>query len=779
MTTPLYKQKDASIEARVEDLLSRMTLEEKIAQLGSVGPKEILDDNGNLDVEKARKAIPHGIGQIARIAGASGLFPKEAAEAANQVQKFLLTETRLGIPALIHEECLSGLMTAGSTTYPQSIGMASTFDPELVQRVTTEIRKQMRAIGAHLGLSPVLDVARDFRWGRVEETFGEDPYLVARMAVAYVKGLQGDDLREGVVATLKHFAGHGASEGGRNHGPVNVSPRELREVHIFPYEAAIRIARARSVMNAYHAIDGIPCAASRELLTDILRGELGFEGIVVSDYFSIRLLHEDQLVARDLREAAVLALSAGLDVECPTTECYGEHLLSAVREGLISEAVIDTAVRRHLRLKFELGLFDNIYVEPEKVSVVFETPEQRALALEAARKSIVLLKNENNLLPLSKNIKRIAVIGPNAHNTRAVQGDYAYDAHVNPKEDTIKVVTILDGIKAKVGPDVEVRYAQGCTVMSDRTDGIPEAVKLAEESDLAIVVVGGQSGLSGIIVGDEDISAVDFGRVKPKVTEPDGESHDRAELGLTGAQEELVKAVHATGTPTVVVLVGGRPLSIPWIAEHIPAIVQAWLPGEEAGNAVADVLFGDYNPGGKLPVSIPKKVGQQPVHYSRTKISKNRRYVFTDSEPLWPFGFGLSYTTFSFSDLQLSAKELGPAEDLVVSCRVTNTGDRAGDEVVQLYVRDHFASRARPIKELKGFKRVHLEPGESKVVRFKLYSDQLAFIDVDGNLVVEPGEFTVMIGSSSEDIHLSETFTVTELRKVPRARKYFSEVTVE
>lgn len=779
MSIPLYKRKDAPVEARVEDLLSRMTLEEKIAQLGSIGPKEILDADGNLDLERARKAIPHGIGQIARIAGASGLFPRKAAEAANQVQKFLLTETRLGIPALIHEECLSGLMVAGGTTYPQSIGMASTFEPELMQRVTTEIRKQMRAIGTHLGLSPVLDVARDFRWGRVEETFGEDPYLIARMAVAYVKGLQGDDLRDGVAATLKHFAGHGASEGGRNHAPVNVSARELRETHLFPYEAAIREARARSVMNAYHAIDGIPCAASRELLTDILRGEFGFEGVVVSDYGSVRLLHDDQLVARDLREAAILALSAGIDVECPKIECYGEELLSAVREGLISEAVVDQAVRRHLKLKFELGLFDEVYVEPERVELVFETPEQRELAREAARKSIVLLKNDNNLLPLAKDIKRIAVIGPNAHNTRSVQGDYAYDAHVNPPEDTIRVVTVLEGIKAKVDPGVEVRYAQGCTVMGQSRDGIPEAVKAAQESDLAIVVVGGQSGLSGLIIREEDISRVDFSGQRAKVYEPDGEGHDRAELTLPGVQEELVKAVHATGTPTVVVLINGRPLSIPWIAENVPAIVEAWLPGEEAGNAVADVLFGDYNPGGKLPVSIPRQVGQQPVHYSRSKISRNRRYVFTDAQPLWPFGFGLSYTTFAFSDLELSAKELAPAEDLVVSCRVTNTGERAGDEVVQLYVRDHFASRVRPVKELKGFKRVHLEPGESRVVRFRLHSDQLAFIDVDGNLVVEPGEFTVMIGSSSEDIHLSDTLTVTALRRVPRARKFFSEVAVE
>ena len=778
MVEPLYKRKDVPVDVRVEDLLSRMTLEEKVAQLGSVGPLEILDEQGNLDPEKAAQAMPHGIGQVARIAGASGLFPKEAAEASNQVQKYLLTQTRLGIPALIHEECLSGLMSPGGTVYPQSIGMGSSFEPELMERVTTEIRKQMRAIGTHLGLSPVVDVARDFRWGRVEETFGEDPYLVASMGTAYIRGLQGDDLRTGVVGTLKHFAGHGAPEGGRNHAPVNLSPRELREMHIFPYEAAIREAKARSVMNAYHSIDGIPCAGSRELLTDILRGELGFEGVVVSDYYSIRLLHEDHLVAEDLRRAGVMALEAGLDIECPTIECYGDLLVSAVRDGLISEAVVDNAVRRHLKLKFELGLFDEIFVEPERVSVVFETPEQRALAREAAQKSIVLLKNENGLLPLAKDIKKLAVIGPNANCTRSVQGDYTYDAHVDPEEDTIEVVTVLDGIKAKVGPEVEVRYAQGCTIMGESREGFAEAVQCAEESDLVVLVIGGKSGLSGLIRREEGVSAVDFNQ-QGLVTEPDGESHDRTDLVLTGVQEELVKAVHATGKPVVVVLINGRPLCIPWIAENIPAIVEAWLPGEEAGNAVADVLFGDYNPGGKLPVSIPRSVGQQPVHYNRLKMSKSRRYISTDAEPLYPFGFGLSYTTFAFSDLELSSKELELAEDITISCRVTNTGERAGEEVVQLYIRDHFASRARPVQELKGFKRIYLEPGESKVVRFRLYSDQLAFIGLDGKLTVEPGEFSVLIGSSSKDIHLTDTFTVTGLRKVAYARKYFSEVTVE
>lgn len=774
MDKPLYQNSNAPIQARVEDLIIRMTLEEKVAQLSGIGPERLLDAGGNLVESQAKKLLKHGIGQITRIAGGSGQDPEVAARASNQVQKFLVENTRLGIPAMLHEECLSGLMAKGGTTYPQSIGMASSFDPDLMQEITTEIRKQIRAVGGHLGLSPVLDIARDYRWGRVEETFGEDPYLVAAMAVAYVKGLQGDDLREGVIATLKHFVGHGFPEGGLNHAPVNVSERELREMALFPYEAAIREGHAGSVMNAYHSIDGMPCGASTELLTDLLRGELGFEGIVVSDYYSIGMLHREHRIAENLQKAGVIALEAGLDIELPETECYGERLVDAVQQGLISEATIDLSVRRHLRSKFEVGAFDQPFVDTTSTMSVFETPEQRHLARQAACKTMVLLKNEDNLLPLPKSGKSLAIIGPSADSTRNVLGDYAYSAHVNSPEDAVRVVSILEGIKTKIGPDVTIRYAEGCDIMSNNRDGFAEAIKAAEQSDYAIVVVGGKSGLSGLVNAEEGISEVDFTK-QGTVTEPDGESHDRTDLTLTGVQQELVEAIKATNTPTIVVLINGRPLAVEWIAEHIPAIIEAWLPGSEGGNAVADVLFGDYNPGGKLPLSIARNVGQLPVHYNRTHMSTNRKYIFDDNKPLYPFGFGLSYTTFAYDNLSVSPTEVRGAAQIKVEFTLTNTGQLAGDEVVQLYISDLFASRARPVKELKGFKRLHLQPGETRRVTFKLSTDQLAFYDNDLNLMIEPGQFQVMVGSSSQDTHLTEHFEVTgSVKKIPHARTYFA-----
>ena len=775
MDNLLYQDSKAPVQARVEDLLSRMTLEEKVAQLSGMGPERLLDAKGNLIKAQAQKLLKNGVGQITRIAGASGQDPEVAARASNQVQKFLLENTRLGIPALLHEECLSGLMAKGGTTYPQSIGMAATFDPDLMQQITTEIRKQIRAVGGHLALSPVLDVIRDYRWGRVEEAFGEDPYLVAAMAVAYVRGLQGNDLRTGIIATLKHFLGHGFPEGGLNHAPVNMSERELREVALFPYEAAIREARAGSVMNAYHSIDGQPCGASKELLTDLLRGELGFDGIVVADYYSIGMLHREHRIAESLQMAGVIALEAGLDIELPETECYGEKLIDAVQQGLISEATVDLAVRRHLRAKFEVGVFDEPFVDTSNTLSVFETPYQRGLARLAACKSMVLLKNEDKLLPLPKSGKSFAVIGPSADSTRNVLGDYAYSAHVNSPEDAVPVVSILEGIQAKVGPDVTIRYAEGCDIMGDNREGFAEAVEAAEQSDYAIVVIGGKSGLSGLVNAEEGISEVDFTK-QGTVTEPDGESHDRTDLTLTGVQQELVEAIRATNTPTIVVLVNGRPLAVEWIAEHIPAIIEAWLPGSEAGHAVADVLFGDFNPGGKLPVSIPRSVGQLPVHYNRTHMATNRKYIFDDNRPLYPFGFGLSYTTFAYENLSVTPQEVKGASQIEVEFDLINTGEVAGDEVVQLYISDLFASLVRPVKELKGFRRIHLEPGESKRVCFKLSSDQIAFYDKNMNLIVEPGEFQVQVGSSSQDIRLTGQFEVKgNVKVIPHARTYFAQ----
>lgn len=767
---------------KVEILISEMTLEEKVAQLGSVGPDKIMEA-GKFSQQKAEKYLKNGIGQITRIAGASALEPEKAAELANQVQKYLAEETRLGIPALIHEECLSGYMGKGGTTFPQSIGIASSWEPELLKRQTDVIRKQLRSIGAHLALSPVADVARDLRWGRVEETFGEDPYLVAEMVNAYVAGLQGEKLSEGIIATLKHFAGHSYSEGGRNHAPVNLSERELRETFLFPFEAAIKTAKAGSVMNAYHDIDGIPCAASRQLLTDILRGEWGFDGIVVSDYWSIKMLYNEHKIAVDLQEAGIKALSAGLDIELPETECYGHNLVKGVKEGLISEKIIDQAVSRHLLTKFKTNIFEKRYVNTDQINSLFETPAQRELARESARKTMVLLKNESAILPLSKQIESIALIGPSAASTRNLLGDYAYSAHVDSKEDAVDIVSIMAGIKAKISSETKLNYAAGCNIMDQNKDGFSQAVKAAQASQVAVVVVGGKSGLSGM--GENENSedeVVDFegGAFLSELqntTDTTGEHHDRTSLNLPGVQEELVKEIVKTGTPVIVVFVNGRPLSSQWIAENAAAILEAWLPGEEGGNGVADILFGDYNPGGKLPVSIPKNVGQLPIHYNRRHMSHYRDYVFTGNRPLYPFGFGLSYTEFAYANLQISPQKFSGNSEITIQAEIENIGQCSGTEVVQLYVQDKIASLTRPLKSLKGFKRVELAAGEKKRISFILKAEQLAFYDKDMNLVVEPGEFEFMLGSSSTDIRLTNLVElIGDKIELTAERNFFSKV---
>lgn len=589
--------------AKARELLKQMTLEEKVAQLGSYGPDKLLE-NGRLS-EKGKELLRHGIGQITRLAGASDMGPEEAARAANEIQDYLINHTRLGIPALFHEECLSGFMAKGGTTFPQNIGMAASFDPDLMEETTKITRSQMRAAGAHLGLSPVLDLARDLRWGRVEETFGEDPYLVAAMANAYVKGLHGDDLETGVAATLKHYAGHGVCEGGRNHAPVHVSEFEMREQHMLPFEAVIKEQGVLSVMNAYHDWDGVPCACSRKLLTEILRDEWGFQGVVVADYWSIPMLNTDHKVSPDEQTSGVMALKAGLDIELPETQCYGDRLLAAVREGKIDEAVIDLSVERHLAVKFALGIFKNPIIPEVREADQFETPEQRNMAREAARRTMVLLKNEGDILPLKKDIGSIAVIGPNAASTRNLLGDYAYSAHVNRAEDAVRIVSVLDGIKAAVSSGTKINYAEGCTILGQDRSGIPEAVKAAEESDVVVLVVGGRSGLSGVNTLSEDERYLS-GEMEVDQLDSDGEFQDRTDLGFPGVQQELVEQVIAVGKPTIVVLVNGRPLALPWLQKNATAILEAWLPGEEGGHAVADVLFGDYSPSGRLPVSIPK-----------------------------------------------------------------------------------------------------------------------------------------------------------------------------
>mgnify|MGYP001626341373 CR=1 FL=1 len=767
------------VNEKIEELLSKMSLDEKIAQLGSVWVYELFDESGELSEKKMEDLLSNGIGQITRVGGSSGLPPDKSVKISNQIQKFLVEKTRLGIPAIVHEECLNGYMAKGATIFPQMIGIASSWNPQIVHEMANAIRQQMRAVGAHEGLAPLLDVSRDPRWGRIEETFGEDVYLVSVFADNYIKALQ-KNMKNGVMATAKHFVAYAMSEGGLNCAPVHLGERELREVFLRTFEIAVKDARVGSIMNAYNEIDGVPCAASKYLLTDILRKEWKFDGIVVSDYSAIDMIENYHRIARDKIEAAFMALNAGIDVELPTRKYYANTLREGVESGRIPESLINRSVKRVLNSKLKLGLFEKPFVNEKNVFAFFDTDANRAIALNAARESIVLLKNDG-ILPL-RNLHSIAVVGPNAANGRNMLSDYSYPSHIEAfvnnevpdviptsrylksTEGNVKIVSILDGIREKANEKIDVKYARGCDNLDPSKDGFEEAVRIARESDLVIAVVGDRSGLS--------LSATT------------GESRDRSTLDLPGVQEELVEELYKTGKPLVVVLVNGRPFSIKWIADHANAILEAWLPGEEGGHAVADVLFGDYNPSGKLPVSFPRTVGQVPVYYSHKptggKSNWHGDYVEESTKPLFPFGFGLSYTKFEYSDLKIDPLIVNFEKSVNVSFKIKNTGKIAGDEVVQLYVNDKVASITRPVKELKGFAKVHLEAGEEKSVTFELPVDLLAFYDSKMNLVVEAGEFEIMVGSSSEDTRLRGSVELKSGLKASKKRpKFFSTVKIE
>jgi beta-glucosidase len=762
-----YRDAAAPIEARVEDLLGRMTVDEKLAQLGCVWSTQLVADEA-FSPARARELLAHGSGQITRIGASTGLRPAESAAFANAIQRFLVEETRLGIPAIIHEESTAGFTARDATQFPQAIGLASTWNPALIEEAAEVIRAQMLAVGARQTLAPVLDIARDPRWGRTEETYGEDPYLAARLGVAYVRGIQGDDLRAGVVATGKHFLAYGASEGGLNHAPAHVGPRELREVYARPFEAAIREAGLASVMNAYNEIDGLPCGGSRAILDDLLRGELGFDGVVVADYYTTMLLCSFHRVAADKGEAGRMALEAGLDVDLPQLDCFGAPLRAEIDAGRVPMALVDRAVRRHLRVKFALGLFERPLVDDAAAPAAYRTAAQADLARRVAQQSIVLLQNDAGLLPLSARLRHVAVVGPAADDVRLLQGDYSYPAHLEiiyksgrarrsgdiaPRADEIAfrpgpyfppTVTPLAGIRAALPADALVGHAAGCAITGDDASGIAAAVAAAREAEVAIVCVGGRSGLVA------DCTS--------------GEFRDASDLGLTGVQQQLVEAVVATGTPTVVVLVNGRVLALPWIAAHAAAVVEAWLPGEQGGAALADVLFGAVNPTGRLPISMPRTVGQVPIHYGH-KSGGGRSQMLGDysdgpTTPLYPFGHGLSYTTFAYGELTIDPLEGPPTAPIAIACTVRNSGARGGEEVVQLYVRDLVASVTRPVKQLVGFARVALEPGEARRVTFRLDPSQLAFFDAAMRFVVEPGEFQVMVGASSADIRLEGGFRI-------------------
>lgn len=781
LNIPIYLDATYSIDERVADLLNQMNLDEKLAQLGSAWVFELLTDM-KFDSVKAEDLLAHGLGHITRVAGASNLTPREGVKLANTIQQYLRDHTRLGIPAIVHEECCSGYMARNATCFPQIIGLASSWEPSLTKAMAEVVRRQMKSVGAHQGLSPLLDVVRDPRWGRVEETFGEDPYLVALNGVKFVQGLQGRSWDERIIATAKHFVGYGVPDGGFNWNPAHIPARELREIYLLPFETAVKEAKLLSLMNGYNELDGVPCAASKELLDTILRSEWGFDGVVVSDYFSIDQLQLAHHLTDNKTDSAIHALEAGLDIELPNTDCYGAPLKTAVEQGLIDEALIDLSVSRLLQQKFALGLFENPFVESD--AIILDTPEDRALAREIAQKSMVLLKNEASLLPLSKKMSKIAVIGPQAHNTRHLVGDYAYICHIEnlmearelslggmgmpiPErmeidEAFVPMNTILHALRQKVSSETELIYAKGCDVLGEDRSGFETAVAAAKQSEVAILFLGGKSGLT------DDCTS--------------GEARDRADLGLTGVQQDLLEAIHATGTPVVLVLVNGRPLSVTWAAEHVPAIVEAWLPGEEGAEAVADVLFGDFNPGGKLPITIPRHVGQVPIYYNH-KPSGGRShwkddYVNLSHTPLWPFGHGLSYTDFCLDNLQTDKIEAHVGETIAVSFDITNTGECGGSEVVQLYIRDHVANVTRPIKELKGFHRITLQPKETKTVTFFLAVNQLGFYDNQMRFVVEPGTMTLMIGTSSENLPLKTQIEIvgdyTELTE----KTFFSDVAV-
>jgi len=748
--TPIYKDPSAPVDQRLEDLLGRMTLDEKIVQLTTVWTRksEIFTADNNFDPAKAHAVFPSGIGHMARpsdLRGTGDPFEtpyrdaKQTVALVNSIQHYAVKETRLGIPVLFHEEGLHGYAARDATSFPQAIALASSWDPDLLTRVFTVAAREIRARGVQLVLAPVVDVSRDPRWGRIEETYGEDPYLVSQLGVAAVRGFQGDALPLGpgkVFATLKHMTGHGQPEGGTNVGPASISERTLREVFFPPFAAAIHSAHALNVMPSYNEIDGIPSHGNYWLLHDILRGEMGFTGAVVSDYEGIEQLVTLHHVEPDFLHAAARAMHAGVDSDLPDGAAYAK-LPEALSKGLVTQEQIDTAVRRMLRMKFLAGLFENPYADAKAAQAITNNPEARALAVQAARETTVLLKNDG-LLPLNTSMRTLAVIGPNA--ARVDLGGYS-----NVPNHT---VSLLDGIKTKVGSRVKVVSAEGVRI-TDKGDWYSDAVQLADrEANLARIkeAVEVAKGADEIVLAIGSSSAVSREGW-------DQATHlgDRADLGLIAQQNELAQAIFALGKPVVVVLINGAPLSIPEVADKANALLEAWYPGQEGGTALADILFGDANPGGKLPLTIARSLGQLPMYYNQ-KPTAHRGYLFDTTKPLFPFGFGLSYTTFEIGAPRLSATRINPDQTVTVSVEVRNTGKVAGDEVVQLYLHDVVSSVTRPIEELKGFRRVTLAPGESKSVQFTLDREAFALWNQEMKRVVEPGAFEIMVGPNSVDL---------------------------
>ena len=736
---PGYKDPSQPVESRVKDLLKRMTLREKIAQMQDIsfGDLYTADTLDQIKMEKHLDGMSFGCME------GMGLTVEQYARDVNQVQKYLVEKTRLGIPMLATSEALHGCVHGGATIYPQAIALGSTFNPSLVNGMTKAITLELKAQGISQVLSPDLDLARELRWGRVEETYGEDPYLTGRMGVAFVKGFNENN----IICTPKHFAAHGTPSGGLNLASVAGGERALRSIYLKPFEAVIKETHPLSIMNAYSSYDGIPMASSHHVLTDILRTEFGFKGFVYSDWGAVEMLYSFHHTAIDNADAALQAVKAGLDMEV-WSDCY-EKLDSLVLSGALPVSYIDQAVSRILRAKFTIGLFEHPFPDLAALQTDIHTPKDIQLALDIARESIVLLKNENRLLPFNDNIRSIAVIGPSADKVQF--GDYTWT------NDNKYGVTPLQGMQAIAGNRVSLHYAKGCDTYSQNKDGFEAAVQAALKSDVAVIFVGSTSSSSG--------------HAYPNATS--GEGFDLSDLRLSGVQEELIKAVKGTGKPVVVVLVSGKPFAIPWVKENIPAIINQWYPGEQGGTAIAEVLFGKVNPSGKLNVSFPQSVGHLPVFYnyypsdkgyyhkSGTVDKPGRDYVFSSPDPLWAFGTGLSYTSFDYESINVSKPSFTAGDTCHIEVTVKNTGAVDGKEVVQLYVRDKVSSVVTPIRELKRFEKVFIRSGESVKVKFDLPMSELALYNTDMKKVVEPGEFELQAGTASDQAGLHKTIRVT------------------
>jgi beta-xylosidase len=778
-TAEIWRDPARPAAERVEDLLGRMTLEEKVAQLTSVWigdqsrDADVAPMQGEMSVTSPPLAelIRDGLGQVTRVFGTRPLPPAAALSTLRELQVQIAGANRFGIPAVAHEECLTGFAAWTATVFPTPLAWGASFDPDLVQEMAGAIGASMRSVGIHQGLAPVLDVARDMRWGRTEETIGEDPYLVGSIGTGYVRGLQS----AGIWATLKHFAGYSASRTGRNLAPVSMGPREFADVMLVPFEMALRLGGARSVMPSYTDVDGVPVSGDRSLLTRLLRDELGFDGVVVSDYFAISFLQTQHGVAGTPAHAAALALDAGMDVELPSVRCYGPELTGAVRDGLVPAELVDRAAARVLRQKCDLGLLDPSWspaVAPADAadaadadnagdpadagaSVDLDPPAHRALARRLAEESVVLLANAGAILPLRPDAN-IAVIGSLATDPLAFFGCYSMARHLGHRypeaADGVRVTTLLDALAAEL-PGATISHARGCDVRAQDRSDFAHAAAHAREADLVVAVLGDQAGL--------------FGRGTS------GEGCDVSDLRLPGVQEDLLRVLAASGKPVVLVLVTGRPYAIGPLAGELAAAVQAFFPGEEGGRAIAGVLSGRVVPSGRLPVELPRLPGGQPSWYLRPRLAGRHPGSSVDPDPLFAFGHGLSYTTFEYADLVIASADSvaatgSPAQVLVgtdgtaeITCTVRNTGARPGTEVVQLYLGDPLAQVVRPVRWLAGFARVPLEPGQARQVTFRLHADRTAFCGRDGARVVEPGEIRVAVGGASDRLVLHGSFTLS------------------